>query len=310
MTHETLQTARSFLFVPGDRPDRFAKALASGADAVVLDLEDAVAPEAKDAARAAVVTHLREDAATGPTVVVRINDPRTADGEADVVALAPLAPAVMVPKAESVGVLAGVAVRLGPEAAILPLVETARGVLDVRDVAQAPGVQRLVLGHLDLAAELGIDPDADEMLAPARFALLAASAEARLPGPVDGVSTAVSDLGRVARDTEAALSRGFTGRLCIHPAQVPIVHAGLAPDPEELSWAQRVLLAVARTDTTSGPDASGAGTSGPASAVTVVDGRMVDRPVELRAAAIVARSHHPDLPSTTPDSPTTEEPSA
>ena len=265
-----LRRARSFLFVPADRPERFGRALDSGADAVVADLEDAVAPAAKDAA----LGHVLELLTQAPGTVVRINDPRAPRGAADLAGLAGLGRpvAVMVPKAENLDVLARVQTALGPGAAVLPLIETAAGVLAAAALAAGLGVVRLIFGHLDLCAELSLRPEDGNALAPARFALIAASAAAGLPAPVDGVCTEVRDAERVLAETRASLESGFSGKLCIHPDQVPLVHQAMAPGEEDLAWARRVLAAV---------DEHGVG---------LVDGRMVDRPVYLRARSIAARS--------------------
>ncbi|MBD0735605.1 hypothetical protein BGM09_21115 [Streptomyces sp. CBMA29] len=262
--------ARSFLFVPGDRPERFDRALASGADAVVVDLEDAVPPDAKEAA----LTHATALLGRAPAVVIRVNDPRTPRGSADLAALGAVgAPvAVLVPKAEDAATVAAVLAALPPGSAVLPLIETAVGVLDARLIAAAPGVVRLVFGHLDLCAQLGLRPDDTARLVPARFALVAASAAAGLPAPVDGVCTEVRDRETVLVQARASLDSGFTGKLCVHPAQVPAVHEALAPDPDELAWALRVLELTTEDD------------------VTLVDGHMVDRPVHLRARSIAARA--------------------
>jgi len=269
-------SARTFLFMPGDRPDRFAKAMASGADAVVLDLEDAVAPSRKQEALAHVVGFLAQpaDDAAGPSVVVRVNPLNSAGVEDELTALAgvgrPLV--VMVPKAESPVVLAEIVALLPAGSGTIPLLETAAGLLDVREVAAAPGVLRLAFGHLDLCAQLGLSPDDDRRLGPARFALVVASAAASLPPPVDGVSTAITDDDETTRATRSAVASGFTGKLCIHPRQVAVVHEALLPTGAEVAWARSV-----------------AG-SAPGEGASSVDGEFVDRPVLLRAEALLARA--------------------
>lgn len=260
---------RSYLFVPGDRPDRFAKALASGADAVVLDLEDAVAPAAKAAARVAVAQAL---ASGEPRFVVRLND-EAAAGFADDLAAVAGAPALMLPKAEDPQTLARLHAA-APAAALLPLVESARGVLAARDLAAAPGVQRLVFGTLDYALDLGLDGELAETVgldAPATLLALASRA-AGIAAPVAGVTAALDDEARLRADLARARALGFGAKLCIHPRQVAIVHAALRPSDDERAWARRVLAAV--------DGATGA---------VQLDGRMVDRPVIERARRIVAR---------------------
>ena len=253
--------ARSFLFVPGDRPDRFAKAAAAGADVVVLDLEDAVAPAAKDAAREHVVAWL----ADGHTAVVRINAAGTPWHAADLAAVRDAA-AVMVPKAERPEDLDGLS-------SALPLVETARGVTAATELCAVPTVVRPVFGSIDLAADLGVDPLSRTALLHARSALVLAASAAGCAPPVDGVTTALSDVDAVRDDTRHAVELGFTGKLCVHPRQVPVVHEAFRPSEEELAWARSVL-------------AAGDG-------VSVVDGRMVDRPVLLRAERLLSRAGAP-----------------
>ena len=175
---------RSYLFVPADRPERFAKALASGADAVIVDLEDAVAPPAKEAAREALGIWLTREEGQ---VVVRINAVDT-PWFADDMALcqSPAVAAVMVPKAERVADL-----NCGDKP-VLPLVETAAGIDAVRELARAPRVERLVFGSIDLQLDLGISGDGEELLL-FRTQLVLASRLAGLAPPVDGVSTAIDD---------------------------------------------------------------------------------------------------------------------
>lgn len=264
---------RSYLFVPADRPERYAKALASGADAVIVDLEDAVAASAKDRARESLAAWLDAGGATSG-IVVRINDAASAgfDADLEIVARAGVA-AVVVAKAESIADLARVRAA-APAAALLPLIETATGIDRVREIARAPGVQRLVFGSIDLQLDLGIEGDGDELLV-FRSALVLASRLAALDSPVDGVSTAIDDAAALAADTRRARRLGFGAKLCIHPRQVAAVHAAFAPTADELAWAERVVAAAT---------ASSGG-------AVAVDGRMVDRPVLLRAQALL--SHKP-----------------
>lgn len=262
-------TPRSYLFVPADRPERYAKALASGADAVIVDLEDAVAPGAKEGARAALAAWLEGG---GHGVIVRINDAASPAFGADlgVVAHAGVV-GVVVPKAERADVLARVRAA-APAATLLPLIETAAGIDRLREIAAAPGVQRLVFGSIDLQLDLGAEGDGDELLM-FRSALVLASRLAGLDAPVDGVTTAIDDAAAIDFDTRRARRLGFGAKLCIHPRQVAAVHAALAPSAGELAWAERVVAAA-------GAAAGGA---------VAVDGRMVDRPVLLRARALIMR---------------------
>jgi citrate lyase subunit beta/citryl-CoA lyase len=267
-THRLLASARSFLFVPGNRPDRFDKAAAAGANVVVVDLEDAVAPAEKDDAR----EHLRVWLRAGSTAMVRINGRDTPWYDADLALVAEFGAAVMVAKAEDPAELRRIADLRGG-LAVLPLVETAVGVRASTAICATPGVVRCAFGSMDLATELGIDPCDREALLWARSALVMASAAASIAPPVDGVTTALRDEDTLTADVRYARRLGMTGKLCIHPSQVRPVHTALAPSAAELDWARRILD-LAR------PDGSAAG----------VDGQMVDAPIVERARRILACS--------------------
>lgn len=270
MTNDSpICVARSFLFVPGDRPERFDKALSSGADAVVLDVEDAVGLDKKADARDAISRYSARPRSSGPAVLVRINSTATSLGRDDLEWLKRTAgiDGLLVPKAESGVALAAVARDL-PALALVAIVESARGLLNVREVAHAAGVVRLAFGHLDFMADTGIRPGADESeLSAARLAIVLASRDAALPAPIDGVTVEIQDDGRLATDVARSIRAGFQGKLCIHPRQITGVHQAFAPSAEELAWARRVIAA---------DQASEGG-------AVQVDGRMVDAPVVLRA---------------------------
>ncbi len=265
-TASTGRIARSYLFVPGARPDRFAKALAAGADRVILDLEDAVPPEGKDAARDAVTAWV---SATHP-VTVRINAAGTPWFAADVKACAHAGiEAIVLPKAEDPQVIAEVFAATGTRAAVLPLVETAQGLWKALDIARAPGVERLLFGTLDFQLDLGIRDD-DLLHYRSQLVLVSRLAD-RLP-PVDGVTPSFDDPAVLERDVLRARALGFGGKLCIHPRQVAAVNAAFRPSGEEIAWARRVVEADARAQ----------------GAAVAVDGKMVDRPVLLKAQGILA----------------------
>ncbi|MEK8051362.1 CoA ester lyase [Ideonella sp. DXS22W] len=263
--------AISFLFVPGDRPERFDKALASGADAVIVDLEDAVSPAAKDTARAALDAWLAARPGDAPGVVLRCNGADTPWFAADL-ALARHAgvAAVMLPKSESPAAIARVtATRAGLP--VIALIESAAGLAQVRTIAATAGVQRLAFGSIDLQVDLGLRDATEDELLPWRLELVLASRLAGMAAPIDGVTTALDDAERLGADVARAKRLGFGAKLCIHPKQVATVRAGFRPTPAQLDWAQRVLAA--------------AGSSG--GAAVAVDGKMVDKPVLLRAQAIL-----------------------
>jgi citrate lyase subunit beta/citryl-CoA lyase len=257
---------RSLLFVPGSRPERFDKALAAGASAVIIDLEDAVAPADKDGARAALAGWLRP----GHAVIVRINSADTPWFAADLALCGlPGVAGVMVPKAESAATLA--AVTAAGARALMPLVESAAGLAALPALAAAPGVWRLAFGSIDLQVDLGLKDATEDDLLPFRLQLVLASRLAGIGAPVDGVSVAIDDEHRLLEDVQRARRLGFGGKLCIHPRQVGPVNRGLAPGEAEQDWARRVLAAAA---------AAGG-------AAVAVDGKMVDKPVLLRAEAIL-----------------------
>ena len=275
-TNDILAQARSLLFVPGNRPERFLKAAHSGADAVVLDLEDAVPTAEKAAARGAIAQQWPQLLALQVPLVVRIN---AADGPAwpqDLALLRglPRLAAVMVPKAESADALRQAHESLAG-AAVLPLIESAAGYDALPRVAAAPGVLRLVLGHIDFMADTGLQCSEDEReLAPLRFAIALATRRQRLAPAVDGVTVAIDDAQRLREDTRRALRFGFGAKLCIHPRQVAGVHEALMPSAAELDWARRVIAA----------DVAAGG------AAVQLDGRMVDAPVVLQARRTLARA--------------------
>ncbi len=275
-SNDAVAQARSLLFVPGNRPERFLKAARSGADAVILDLEDAVPLAEKAAAREAIQQQWPQLLALGLPLVVRINAADSAAWPTDLAALAGLQrlAAVMVPKAESADALRQAHDALSG-VAILPLVESAAGHDALPRIAAAPGVLRLALGHIDFMADTGLQCSDDEReLAPLRFAIAMATRLQRLAPAIDGVTVAIDDELRLREDTQRALRFGFGAKLCIHPRQVAGVHAALAPGDADLDWARRVIAA----------DAGAAG------AAVQLDGRMVDAPVVLQARRTLARA--------------------
>lgn len=257
--------ARSYLYVPGNRPDRFDKACAAGADAVIIDLEDAVPPAEKPAARAALATWL----SPAQPVIVRVNAADTEWFEDDLAACdAAGVVGVVLPKAERIGDgVTSLCRRNG--LALLPLIETAAGMAQAAAVAATPCVQRLMFGTIDFQFELDIDGDGDELLA-FRSQLVLASRLAGIQPPVDGPCTSWEDTDLLAADSRRARRLGFGGKLCIHPKQVAFVNTAFSPSESEVAWARRVLDAAKRSG----------------GAAVAVEGRMVDRPVILKAERI------------------------
>ncbi|MDH4419123.1 MAG: CoA ester lyase [Acidovorax sp.] len=267
-----LAAARSLLFVPGDRPERFAKAADSGAHAVILDLEDAVRMDDKARARAACHAYLER----GGTGLVRVNATDTPWIDEDLALCGhPGVAAVVVPKAETPEQLDLVRKSVGRPVPLLALVETAAGLQNVHLLAQCPGVVRLLFGTVDFCLDLRIDhdmPDGDleNVLAPYRAQIVLASCAAGLAPPVDGVTLDIRDAQRSLQHAQRAFRTGFGGKLCIHPSQIAAVHRGFEPDARRLEWARQVTEAAARY-----------------SGAFEFEGRMVDAPVLKRASELL-----------------------
>ncbi|MEV0375589.1 CoA ester lyase [Streptomyces sp. NPDC050636] len=271
-----MRAVRSWLYVPGDRPERFAKAVDSGADAVVIDLEDAVAPARKEAAREAAAAFL--SAGHPCPVCVRVN-PLGGGGEDDLAALRGThIAAVRLPKCERPGQLAD-AGRSLPGVPLIPLLETALGVERAFALATGhPQVAGLAFGAGDLAAELGTGHR--DVLDAAGYRVLLAAAAARLPRPPMSVYPAIKDLDGLKADCVRGLERGFLGRSVVHPAQVPVVNAAFTPDCGELAAARRLLERVESAT------AHGSG------AWLDVDGNLVDAAALRQARARLATGVH------------------
>ncbi|WP_378148170.1 HpcH/HpaI aldolase/citrate lyase family protein [Cnuibacter sp. UC19_7] len=291
------------LYVPGDRPDRFAKAVASAADLVILDLEDAVRPEAKATARDAVVAWLGSaegrEASERAVLQVRVNE-GSSDDLAALASLAaraavsrpaaagsaavgsdPVRPAfeVRLPKVETVDDLDRVAAAL-PGVPVTALVESARGLEAAATLAAHPSVARLALGESDLASELG--SRADAVLDHARIRLLIAAKAHGLPAPMLSAYPALRDLDGLRRDTERGRALGAEGRVAVHPSQLPVIRQVFAPADGEVAWAHAVLTAL---------DETGGGVA------TLADGEMVDPAMRGRAEGILARAERAtDIP--------------
>jgi citrate lyase subunit beta / citryl-CoA lyase len=291
---------RTALFVPGDRPDRVAKAAQCATDAVVVDLEDAVAAEAKGRARDALAPlpaptadpHRPSRPGTGgPALLVRVNAADTAWFADDVAALEPVLPSlagVVLPMCATPddvrrldAALTHLEVSLvGParHTAILPVVETAQGVLGAAGIAAASArVHTLVLGSADLSAELGVTATADgDELLHARSHVALATAAAGRHRPVDGPHLTLDDPDGLSRSAAVARRLGYGGKAVIHPSQLDAVNAAFLPTAAEVDWARAVDEAFTEADD------AGRGV------VRLHDGTFVDQPVAHRARAILA----------------------
>ncbi|MDI9924952.1 MULTISPECIES: CoA ester lyase [unclassified Rhodococcus (in: high G+C Gram-positive bacteria)] len=232
--------ARSWLLVPATKPETFGNAVASGVDAVILDIEDAVAPAKKPAAREAVVQWLGE----GNSAWVRINDATTPYWADDLAALSglPGLVGVMLAKTESGGQVEATAARLAPGTPILALVESAMGLEAATEIARAESTFRLAFGSGDFRRDTGMSDDPLAMAYP-RSRLVVSSRAARIPGPIDGPTLTAND-SILGRDAALTLSMGMTGKLCMHSEQAAIVNRELAPSPTDVSWARDVIDAL------------------------------------------------------------------
>jgi len=267
----------SFLYVPATRPDRFSKAVDTGAHAVIVDLEDAVNADDKDRARA----HLAAQAAAlkaacdarGTQLLVRINARTTPWHGEDVRLCATLGlHGIVVPKPDCVQAL-GILADALPGKDLYLLVETLRGFSRIDAIAAAPAVRRMMFGTVDLMLDMGIT-DVDVPLHHFRSLILMHSRLAGLESPVDGVCTALDDGEALQGEIRRAHRFGFGAKLCVHPSQVGPINALFAPSTEELAWARRVV--------------EGAAHAG--GAAIKVDGQLVDAPVLEQARQLLARA--------------------
>jgi citrate lyase subunit beta / citryl-CoA lyase len=285
-------SARSYLFAPGDQTRKLQHALASGTDAIIADLEDAVAPSAKANARRTVANWLAtQPNGERPELWVRVNASGRLLAEDVQAVVGPIVTGICLPKTHtaeqvrSIGELLGAAERQASLAegstSIIPLLESAAGILSARAIAEQPRVRQLGLGELDLCAEVGFEPSADEReLLSIRIQVVLASAAAGLAPPIAPISTDFLDLDAFQQSTEALRRLGFGSRWAIHPAQVPVINQTFTATPEQLAAAQRL---VERYD-----DALDQGVG-----VGVdEDGKMLDEAVVRAARRILARARY------------------
>lgn len=272
------QKVNHLLFVPASRPERFAKALNSGVSAVIIDLEDAVAIDEKDHARAQLAQWLQAN--PQEQVLVRINALGTPWHEQDLhLCREPNVLGVVVPKAEQPDDLQRMAQACGQ--ALYPIIETATGLSLVRTIANTHGVARLLFGKLDLAVDLGMDypapageDDAETVFLFARSELVLASRAAGLDAPIDGVYTQLDDEAGLFTYARRSARFGFAGVLLVHPKQLSAVQRAYTPTAAQIDWAQRIIAAAEQSN----------------GAAVSLDGAMVDAPVIARARNILARA--------------------
>ena len=256
------------LFAPADRPERFAKADASGADAIIIDLEDAVAPDRKAFAR----NCLKNARKLSARIFVRINAPNTPWHEDDIEALADLPHiGIVLPKAESSDQILTINEKLGSGRSVIALIESARGIVSACQIAETPCVHQLAFGPIDYSLDLFISPN-PEASAHALSMLAVASRAAGLPGPLDGPCLDLTGDETIHLELARARDLGAGGKLCVHPNQIAKIIAGFAPTTGELSRARQIL------------------TSGHELGARAIDGRLVDRPIVEWAERIVGRA--------------------
>jgi citrate lyase subunit beta / citryl-CoA lyase len=254
------------LFVPADRPDRYLKAATSGADAVIVDLEDAVAMDRKEIGRESLPAALTLDV----PVFIRINPAGSPFHEADIVALRELPfPGIVIPKVENSATIEQIDRHLGGGRHFIALIESARGVQSVHAIARCRNVRQLAFGPADYALDLGIEPNQDAMSFALSLLVLASRAEG-LPPPLDGPYMSLGD--QIGPELTRARRLGASGKLCIHPLHVAFVREAFRPSQDEITRAHVILAS---------------GTHGQA---RLVDGKLVDRPVVEWAKQILSRA--------------------
>lgn len=288
MTPDTLRRRwRSLLFLPADNAKLIEKAHLRGADAVILDLEDAIPLDAKPAARAALPERIGLLAGRGADVLVRINhDPDMLDADLDA-AVQPGVKAVVVPKTEAAEELAGIAAMVAareqarglPEGAIglVALIESPAALFRLAEIAAAPRLAGLALGTEDFSLSLGVPPTPACLTLPCQMLALAAAAHGVMALAMPASIAGFRDLVVYRQGATTARAIGATGALCIHPTQVPVLNEAFAPTEAERQWAAAIVAAWEKAE------AEGSG-------VATVGGEMIDRPVVARARAILSAS--------------------
>lgn len=271
MSKQIIRPVRSALFVPGDRPERFSKALASGADKVIVDFEDAVDESQKEEARENLKVFLTDN--PNAEVVVRINSAAHPEHEADLAFCAslPQVEAVLLPKAESREQVDRVGQTGKP---VWALIESAAGLERLTDIAQGVNVERLTYGALDLGVDLCLiatSAAAQRMYDQVRFAMVLASTRYKLAAPLETVFPDISNTPELKTFARNALEMGMEGMLCIHPSQVSTANDAFSPSLEEIEWASKVISAA--------KDSPGA---------FRLEGKMVDAPVIAYAKKVLS----------------------
>ncbi len=265
--NDAIRFGRSWLFVPGDRPERFDKAAASGVDVVVIDLEDAVLPEARAQARVQVASWLRD----GHQAVVRVGSMHELAAEVDAI-YAPGLLGVILPKPAGAVAVAEALTHLVVGVDAIVLVETAHSLHEVEAIATLPRVSRLALGQVDLGIDTGLSFDSLEVAQAVRTRLSLASAVAGLPGPIEGPVMHINDSPAVTSRARQAQLAGMRAMLAIHPGQVAPINKAFSPTASQVAAARSIVEAAAAN-----PDLG----------AFALDGKLIDRPVIVAAQRVV-----------------------
>ncbi|MBB3982610.1 citrate lyase subunit beta/citryl-CoA lyase [Sphingobium fontiphilum] len=275
-------TLRSLLFVPGDRPDRMEKAMGLGADALILDLEDAVAPANKATARAMVLDRLKAPRDHGVTIIVRINPVDSGLAAHDLAAIMPGRPdMIMLPKAEGAAAIAALDAMHPGLPPIIPLAaETPGGLFDLGTMRQCAGrLAGLTWGAEDMAAGVGATANRDAaglFLPPYQLArsLTLFAAHAAGVAAIDTVYPDIQDMDGLTAYAAAAARDGFSGMMAIHPAQVAVINAAFTPTGDQVAHARAIIDAFA---------------ANPGAGVLKIGGKMIDAPHVRQAERLLAR---------------------
>lgn len=262
---KSIDTIVAPLFVPASQPDRFSKAQSSGADAIILDLEDSVADSEKEKARNNIVAEVSK--LTVP-VIVRVNAIGTTWHEMDVKAVAclPIA-AIILPKTENAANID----KLPSDIPLIALVETAKGLVNLSNILKTRNLSRIAFGSIDFALDLSCGSN-QNALQLARSEIVLRSRAADVAAPWDGVTVQVDDLSELEVDCKHAVSLGFGGKMAIHPRQIKVILDSFRPSEVDIIWARKIVAASA------------------AGAATQIDGSMIDKPILERAKRILAFS--------------------
>lgn len=261
------------LFVPATRPERIAKAAISGADAIIVDLEDAVPAADKAKARDGLASYLVD---LPVPCFIRVNATTSQWFDADMALVRSVGGiGVMLPKSETAADID----QVGPDIPVIALVETACGIVGLQEICQAEATCQLAFGSIDYSLDIGCDETTEALLL-ARLSLVTYSRAFCLPSPIDGVTVLVNEPERVMADANYARQLGFGGKLAIHPNQIDTIKVAFAPSDEQLEWARRIMHA--------NEAANGA--------AILMDGQMVDTPLIEKARQLLLTSQTGFLP--------------